>query len=168
MKTSPTPILNLPGGKLHISILLAFTLLGTYLRFFNLSKNSVWADEGMTAFFSSLPYRTLWTTPLEPHPPLYYSLVRMFFEYGDGEGTLRLVSAISGALAIPIVYAIGRVCVTPSVGLIAALILSVSNVHIEYSQEARSYTFITTLFAIMILFSTLYCKSIFNNSEKKI
>jgi 4-amino-4-deoxy-L-arabinose transferase-like glycosyltransferase len=83
------------------------------------------------------------------HVPLLYWLttaaLRLLPEH---EVTLRLVSALAGVLAVPLLVALGRVAGRPRAGLWAALLLAVSPFAIRYSQEARHY-------ALLLLFGLL-------------
>src|SRR5439155_13923762 len=65
---------------------------------------------------------------------------------------VRLPSAIAGALTLPIVYGLGREMFGRTQGLIAALLMALSAVHLNYSQDVRPY-------AMLVFLSTLsvYC-----------
>ena len=57
-------------------------------------------------------------------------------------------SALVGALTIPLAYALGKELFGKAQGLIAALLLALSAVHLNYSQDLRPYSmlvFLTTL-----------------------
>jgi hypothetical protein len=58
---------------------------------------------------------------------------------GDSELSLRLPSLVFGLLSIVLSWAIARRYTDPTTALLTALLLSLSPVHIWYSQEARVY-----------------------------
>lgn len=77
---------------------------------------------------------------------------------GDSDGAIRLFSAISGILAIPVVFQIGKLLFHDRFGLMAALFLSVLGFHIQYSQEARPYSLYFLLTSLSVLFAVLAYK----------
>ena len=98
------------------------------LRFANESISQLWS----------------WSTIADPgNPSLYYTLLHGWLAFGDGEGTVRLLSALFGALTIPLVYAVGRTIRDHSLGLVAALLFAISPFQLWYSREARGYALLT-------------------------
>jgi hypothetical protein len=85
----------------------------------------------------------LWWEPVDVHPPVYYSLLHVLLNFGDSPWLLRMPSAVGGALAVPLVYLLGRRVAGEWIGLGAALLLATSAIQIRYSQEARSYALLT-------------------------
>ena len=59
--------------------------------------------------------------------------------FGDSEAALRGLSAVLGALTVPVLYALGRELFGRRVALLAAGLLALSPIHLYYSQEARQY-----------------------------
>ncbi|MEO8089901.1 MAG: glycosyltransferase family 39 protein [Gemmatimonadales bacterium] len=84
-----------------------------------------------------------------PRPLLYvlnHYLVLPFLPFD--EFSLRLLPAIFGVLAIPTLYLVGRRLVGSRAALFGALLLTVSGLHIYYSQFARYWTLVFLLSAI--------------------
>lgn len=65
--------------------------------------------------------------------------------FGDGEVTVRLLSAILGVAAVPVVYVLGRRLFGHTAAVAAALLLAVNAFFIAYAQEARSYALLLLL-----------------------
>jgi 4-amino-4-deoxy-L-arabinose transferase-like glycosyltransferase len=125
-------------------------LLGAALRFYDLGGESLWMDEAFTWLWAHQDHGALWGAAgrWETNPPLYYSIQKVWRGlFGDSEAALRSFSAVAGTLAVPIVFLIGRLIGGAGAGLIAALLLAVLPIHVQYSQEARSY-------ALLILAAT--------------
>jgi uncharacterized membrane protein len=61
------------------------------------------------------------------------------------EAAVRLLSALCGLAAIPLIYLLGRALMRPAVGLIAAAFLALSPFALYYSQEARPYALLLLL-----------------------
>jgi predicted membrane-bound mannosyltransferase len=138
------------GRALSIAMLLATMVIGTAVRVFHLGEQSLWLDEGITYFSASLPWGVLWSTPPGAHPPFYYSIVKLVTTFGHSEATLRVFSAVIGSATIPVVFLIGRQCGGRACGLAAAAALALSAIHVQFSQEARSYALVTFFLALTV------------------
>lgn len=128
--------------------------LGAFLRFYNIGAQPLWLDEGYSFQFAQLPLSQLWGTEAlsEPNPPLYYTLLKLWiFFFGESEAALRSLSAIIGILTIPLVYMLGKTLDNQQLGIITALLLAISPINIQYSQEARAYTLLTAAVTLAIL-----------------
>jgi 4-amino-4-deoxy-L-arabinose transferase-like glycosyltransferase len=113
--------------------------LAAYLRLHALGTPSLWVDETSSVHFAHYPWSALWSDVSDSHPPLYYSLVKIALLFGDSEFVIRMPGVIAGTLTVAVVYGIGRLTFGPAAGVAAAVALAVSNVHIDYSQDARMY-----------------------------
>ena len=63
------------------------------LRMFGLSEESLWLDEALNLSISSVSWKEIWFSPLDP-TPLYYSLIKLILNFGDSELFLRLPSVV--------------------------------------------------------------------------
>jgi 4-amino-4-deoxy-L-arabinose transferase-like glycosyltransferase len=150
----------------YVQILLVLTLLGAFLRFYNLGFNSLWLDEASTYTFSVGSIPQIWeaTTAGEFNPPLFYWVEHIMLVFGNNEITLRFIPALLGFLTIPLVYLAGREFFDRNVGIIAAAAFAFSPFLIFYSQEARAYSvmlfFVT--FAMVFYFKALKTNDIKN------
>ncbi|MDQ3935934.1 MAG: glycosyltransferase family 39 protein, partial [Actinomycetota bacterium] len=130
------------------------TLLGGIRRFATLDDQSIWRDEALTVWQSSMGLGDMLAKlpDAEGHPPLYPLLEwAMVHAFGDGELAVRTLSALAGTAAIPVLYAAARTLASPRAGLIAAALLAASPFHLWYSQEARPYALMILLAAISFL-----------------
>jgi uncharacterized membrane protein len=87
--------------------------------------------------------------PENPRPLLYllnHYLVRPFAPLD--EFSLRILPAIFGVLAIPTIHAVVRRLAGARAALFAALLVSISSVHIYYSQLARYWSLVFLLCAV--------------------
>jgi uncharacterized membrane protein len=75
--------------------------------------------------------------------PLHFFVLHFTAYFGKSEFALRLPSAIFGLLTIPLIYKTGEVLFGRKEGLFSAFLLSISFIHIYYSQEARAYSMMT-------------------------
>lgn len=129
-----------PTG-VRVWLIAALTLLAAALRFFHLGTPALWTDEAFSLWMArhSLPEIWRWTMRLDAHPPLYYIVLHYWLILGDRETALRALSAIVGALTIPVAYLLGRTVGGERLGLLTALFLALSPFHLWYDQEARMY-----------------------------
>jgi len=124
-------------------------VLGLALRAYALGAESLWVDEVFTArvVLDYSPAYILLRLPIQdPHPPLYYELLWLWTRAtGVSETSLRALSALFGAAAIPLVYAVADRLYDRRVGLVAALFFAVSPFYVWYGREARMYAVMTLL-----------------------
>jgi hypothetical protein len=135
--------------------LLLILLLGWTLRLHAIDARSLWADEGWTMLLSQGPGLGTITRTMahDQHPPLFFILFRLWRNAtGDTELATRYFSVLIGMLAIAGVYQLGRELFNPSVSVLTALILALSDLHIDLSQEVRHYSLLATL----IIWSSLF------------
>ena len=137
------------------SILLLFiTLLALGLRLFGLDAQSLWYDEAFSVYLARMGLGEITArTAADIQPPLYYYLLHGWIRLlGDSERALRGLSLLFGVLTVPLMYAVAwqlfaRLPGTYRrlAGLLAALLVAVSPLHVWYGQEARMYTLLTFL-----------------------
>jgi mannosyltransferase len=131
------------------------TLAGGTVRFVGLGHQSFWVDETVThrLIDKSFPAMLGAVAHGESTPPLYYALAWVWSRVaGSGDVSLRALSALTGTLTIPVVFAAARQLVSTRTGVIAAALAAVSPLLVWYSQEARGYALFTFLTALSLLF----------------
>lgn len=76
----------------------AILLLAAFLRFYHLSAQSLWSDEGNSAALARRGFTEIaQRTAFDIHPPLYYWLLKIWMViWGDSEAGLRSLSAVLG------------------------------------------------------------------------
>jgi uncharacterized membrane protein len=147
-------ILYIPPS-IRLLILLLILLLGWALRLHAIAARSLWADEGWTMLLSQGPGLGTITRTMahDQHPPLFFVLFRLWRNAtGDTELATRYFSVLIGMLAVAGTYQLGRELFNPVVGVLAMLILALSDLHIDLSQEVRHYSLLATL----IIWSSLF------------
>ncbi|MFB6295034.1 MAG: ArnT family glycosyltransferase, partial [Candidatus Nanohaloarchaea archaeon] len=124
---------------------LAFILVvAAVLRVYRLGVEPLWADEAVYAFASRQLLRTASFVPYYPasdtvitgHPPLTFYILGLVQLVGTSDLVVRLPSAVFGVATVLVVYRIGAEIYNRRTGLLAALFLAVSPVHLLYSREA--------------------------------
>ncbi|HLB11462.1 MAG TPA: glycosyltransferase family 39 protein [Dehalococcoidia bacterium] len=116
-------------------------LIAFALRTYRLDGQSLWYDEGNSAFMTTRSLAEIIAgAAADIHPPLYYIFLNWWSQAsGTGEFGLRFLSVAFGLLLVAVVYKLGQKLFVPQAGLAAAGIAAISPFLVYYSQEARMY-----------------------------
>lgn len=154
-KLSLSNIIQIISTSKYIQLLFFITVIGCFIRFYNLGFNSLWLDEASTLTFATAgSFWDIWnlTVTIEPNPPLFHWIEYIMLYFGNSEFVLRFIPALAGTITIPVMYFIGKDFIDENGGLIAAAAFAVSPFLIMYSQEARAYSLLLLFIALSILF----------------
>ncbi|MGB3642216.1 MAG: glycosyltransferase family 39 protein [Rivularia sp. (in: cyanobacteria)] len=105
-----------------------------------IGDNSLMAhDEGLYAWRSRFMYDSgdwinPWGTPHHKTPGFYWSIAVFYSLFGISEISVRLPSMIVGILSVLLVYEIGKILLNKKVAWLAAAILSVEFLWLQYSR----------------------------------
>ncbi len=139
----------------RLALLVLILLLGWALRIHNAETRSLWEDEGWTMLLSKGPGLgdVARTMAADQHPPLFFMAFRLWRTVaGDTELATRLFSILISLIAVAAIYALGRELFGFEVGILACLLLALSDLHIDLAQEVRHYGAMTTLIVLSSLF----------------
>src|SRR5215212_6198832 len=131
----------------YTAVLVAIFVAGLALRLYDLGSESIWYDELWAVKIARMePVEIVRASLGDNNPPLYYLLLHYWMLFaGDTEFAIRLPSALASALAVPLIYGIGRLLFNRAAGMMAALIMSSSAYQVRYAQEARDYALLVFL-----------------------
>jgi uncharacterized membrane protein len=120
------------------------------LRLHGLAAKPLWLDEVSTLHRANIGFSSMVTEALHSkHYPSYFALIWAITKIGGASAwMLRLPSVLFGAMEAALVVVIGRDADKPRTGVAAGLLLAFSPFDVQYGQEARSYTLVTTLILI--------------------
>ena len=136
------------SGLVVTVLLLVTILLALVLRLYRLDSQSLWYDEGFSVYLASMDIDEITSrTAADIQPPLYYYLLHGWIQlFGDTEWALRALSVLFGVFTVPLIYAVAQMLFRSRLaGLLAALLVAVSPLHVWYGQEVRMYTLLTFL-----------------------
>jgi len=144
------------------------TALASFLRFKQLTFQSLWLDELVTVnhTLKGLKYLLKNLTHFDNMPPFHYILLWIWTSiFGNNEYTTRALSAVIGIIGVIAIYYLAKEIFSKTVGLYTALILSVTTFHIYYSQEVRSYSllFLTAIMSYLFLVKQIKLPSLKNS-----
>jgi len=148
------------SARLHLALTALSVLLilsiGIFFRFFDLTSAPYWMDEGYTinavlsiqekgvsVLDSGMPY----SCPLYCYPTAFLADT-----FGNSPSSYRLLSAIAGAVFIPLFFLITRRLFGWRVALLSTFFLSFSAIHIAWAHQARWYTLLTLFFWLALFF----------------
>ena len=134
-----------PVGLFALTLALGFHRLGT---------KSLWLDEAVSAQHARLGAGGLWRVVSggDPNMGLYYVLLHAWTGvFGVSEAAVRSLSVVLGALAVPVLAALGVRLFGRRAGLCAGLLLALSPFFTTYLQTARAYALLVTLVSLSCL-----------------
>lgn len=126
--------------------------LAAALRFFNLTGQSLWNDEGTSVALAgrSLGQITL-SAAADIHPPLYYYLLHYWLRlFGPGDAAARSLSALLGVGLVGLTYLLGQRLFGRLAGVAGAFVAAAYPYQVYYAQEARMYMLLATLGAASV------------------
>ena len=93
--------------------------------------------------------------------PLYFILLNVWRNLGEGEVFTKLLGIILGTLSIPATYLIGKKLLGESAALLGAFLLAVSPFHIEQAQQLKPHV----LLALLSLLSIYWFLDVWDNGR---
>jgi 4-amino-4-deoxy-L-arabinose transferase-like glycosyltransferase len=131
-----------PFGWLVLAVIL---LAAAGLRLWNVGQQDLWSDEALTVVLAHWPVGEMIWYPADETPFLYYTLHKALFSGEAGAAEIRMISVAAGLLSVLAMYWLGRLSLGRTAGLLCAALLAVWPFHVDYSQEARSYSLLFLL-----------------------
>lgn len=139
----------LTKGRVFICMF-AIALMGLILRMYNLAKFGLWFDEAIFPLLINLLQKEslFLHVNVGGHTPILFTLLlRAWMHIASNDFFLRSFSVIWAVFSIVAIYKLGEIIFSKRVGILSALFLSISPLHIYYSQELTHYS-LSILFAI--------------------
>lgn len=152
-------------------------LVSAWVAVFHLDRDSIWYDEGFTAFVvfdetkspdgmrAMVRYvmdsaiNVFERARTDVHPLLYYALIDGWtLLMGEAAWLIRLPSVFFGVITLAATFALGRELFDHPTGLMAAVILGMSHFFIYYNREARMYTMLLAITVLLMLATVRWLK----------
>jgi 4-amino-4-deoxy-L-arabinose transferase-like glycosyltransferase len=126
--------------------LVLLLLAALAIRLLHIQTQSLWFDEGWSAYAATQPTLVAAAAADATNPPLYYVLLHISTRFlGDSVFVLRLFSALVGLLVVALAFRLARDLFGVRAGVYAALLTAFSPLLWWASQEARMYTLLALL-----------------------
>jgi uncharacterized membrane protein len=135
--------------------MIVLVLLTFAFGIWNLGSRELWFDEAVSTYVSGLGWVDTITyvrNAAWEHPPSYYLLLHAWQVLtGRSEFALRFFSLLWGVLCIPLLYVLVKRLSGERLGVLAALLATISPFMVAYAQEARMYTMLPCLALLALL-----------------
>ena len=151
-KTAPSFIaksrepLQASNWRPHLRLLLPILAVYLVLSFYGIGRQSLWEDE-FRSVQRVAAARRIWQ---DGHGFLYFALLRWWATLGTSEAMLRSLSAVLGAAAVCLMYALGQVLFHPRLAAVGAVLFATSPFLIWYAQEVRYITLVLVTTLLMM------------------
>jgi uncharacterized membrane protein len=142
-------------GAAHWITLAAIIVAAILLRVVAIDAQGLWSDEAFTIVLADWSISDMFLLPTDPTPFLYYAIHKAFLPADASIAAIRSISVVAGVLSVGLMYVLGRLAYGKGGGLLAAALLAVWSIHVDYSQEARAYSllfFFTLLTSVGFLY----------------
>lgn len=148
-------------GRNPSIFLLALMLLGAITRFMYLAAPSFYLDEAFSVFHGQKRLGMLLeSVSWDTNPPLHFILLKYWMELtGKTEASTRLLSALFSVFSIPMIFVLARRFFNLRVGVYAAIFFTLSDIHVVYSAESRTYTLVSFLALVSSYYFLALCES---------
>lgn len=143
---------------IDVRFLAVLTLAALLVRFLRIGAESLWLDEAYSLHLSAGDALSVLTGSVGNRhtPPFYYFLLHFWTVFGKSEMALRSLSAVLGAVTVPLVYVLGKDLVDRRCGRIGAVLAAFAPFLVYYGQEARGYTLLVALVVASSIFLRRY------------
>ena len=128
------------------------SILALLVRAINITKSSIWHDEGFSVMLALRNPIQIWQgSARDVHPPFYYELLHCWMKlFGSSAIAVRSLSLMAGVLAVIVGFMVVKSISTKRAAIISALFLALAPIMVRYSQEARMYGLLTLLMLIAL------------------
>ena len=151
----PVAELRLAGGARNLAgrLLASYaarvwtiSVAGLVGRLLFIGYQPLWRDEAFTAVVVQRPLgQMLAAVRGDSAPPLLYLIDHAVASVSASASALRLVPALAGAAAVPVVAALGRRIAGDRAGVVSAVLAAVAPALVLSARDARMYALATTL-----------------------
>ncbi len=145
----------------HRVVLAAIVILAILVRVAAIDTQSLWTDEALTIVLANWSIGDMLLMPTDPTPFLYYAIHKLLLPPDASLFAMRSISLVAGVLSVGLMYVLGRLAYGRAGGLLAAALLAVWSIHVDYSQEARAYSLLF-LFTLLTSVGFLYYARVLN------
>jgi hypothetical protein len=138
--------------RLHIFLILGgITLIGFTLRIIDINKSIAYDEAYTFIHFASRPFKHILADYSAPNNHIFHTiLVGISYRLFGGQAwALRLPAFIAGVLLIPAMFIVARRFFSPYQALVAAGLVAMIPLFINYSVNGRGYTMLV-LFALLL------------------
>lgn len=143
-----------PRSRFWSFLLILVLFLGFAARIHDLEGQSMWSDEGLSLYRARLSLADISQNIItvdgidtrDTNPPFYFMLLHLWrITSGETIFALRFLGVAMATLAVPLIYALGKITFGHYAGFVAAALMAISPFHVWQSQVLRNYGILLTL-----------------------
>lgn len=131
-------------------------IIALLFRFWCLDKpEGLWNDEYVSWYIAqNNNFNTFLTEMLRNcHTPLYYLYLKLWmFFFNDSDISLRISSVLPSLISVIVMFFVGKELKNEKLGLLTALLTSISSFNIYFAQEVRLYSLLFLFSSLTLLF----------------
>lgn len=118
--------------------IIAVVFLGAFLRLYRIDYQSLWYDEAKNVSLANeFSIKDVWGEQDAAEPAFLIFILRPWIKmFGLGDNSVRFPSVILGIISLVLIYMIGKLIFSRTIGLFSAYILAISPLAVYYSQQA--------------------------------
>lgn len=146
-----------PARRLELLLLASLVLGSAALRLYRLDRESLWQDEVTQTRLYREPLGQLLVKSfsITRQTPLDYLIGWAVFRISSSDFAVRLPAAAFGTAGVLALYLLLRRLFSIWIALLGALLLALSPLHLELSQEARPYTIFLCFYTLSLYVLTV-------------
>jgi len=143
-------------SRVHLGVLAALTATGLLLRVAYLFQPMRYDEANTYLQFASQPWYVALTTYPAPNNHVFHSLLVHLSTtvFGGEPWAIRMPALVAGVLLVPGTYLAARALYGRDAALVAAALVAVSSVLVEFSVNARGYTIAALVFVLLVALAT--------------
>lgn len=152
-------------------LLFIILMLASFLRFYNLGRESLWYDETFSVEQAINGWSSSWERfDGRVYPWLFEGFLSIWIKFfGSSESAVRFPSSLLGVGSVLVLFLVGNKLYNLETGLWSSFLLGISIFHIDVSQEARGYSLMVFLtLTSVIFFLQILSKRETNSTKEKI
>lgn len=129
-------------------------LLALALRVHNFSSTSIWYDESVTVRLAHDSWLDIYrSSTKDVNAPFYPFLIKIWtYLFGFSLSSIRFFSVICSVFTVAVIFKIADVNFGRRAALVSSALITFSNIHIYYSEEARCYALLSLLSALSLFY----------------
>lgn len=143
----------------HWVLLGAILLAAILVRVVAIGSQGLGSEEAQVILQARWPVSDMLLEPTAETPFLYYALQKMLVAPDASLAAMRSISLVFGILSVGLSYVLGRLAYGPSGGLLAAALLAVFGLHVQFSQEADPNALLVFLTLVASVGLLLYARA---------
>jgi mannosyltransferase len=151
--SAQSPVDASHARRATLALLAVPTAVAVVLVLWGIGHESLWRDETASATIAGRPLGSLWHVIVghEANMALFDAVLHPWQWLGDGDGFLRLPSAIFAIATVPVTMLVARRLAGDVAAAVAGAVVALNGFVLIYGQQVRGYALVLLLAAVAAL-----------------